>query len=175
MTPLQWILYGKRTLVTGCVASVVALTGLLAVSKRQTGSAVAALNGSSQLLRGDDALHERKPRLRFTLPALLIHHASAHWWAAAQENPLLVKHVRHPALRAGAVTVFAVILDYGLLPRRLSPGYEGQLSRGGMALVFGALAGGLALGSWIQRPARQLAGRTRQRLLAPSDRDRTRG
>lgn len=164
MRAIDWVLYAKRTLVTGCAASLAGLAALLAVSRCETGSPVAALNGSSQLVHGDEALRERRVRVRMLVPALLIHHASAHWWAAVHEHPAVVARLRRPMLRAGAVMAFAAILDYGLLPRRLSPGYEGQLSRGGIALVFGALAGGLALGSWMQRPLRRLDARIADRL-----------
>ncbi len=164
MAPLDWVMYAKRTLVTGCITSAAGLLALLVVSRCEAGSAVAALNGSSQILHGDAALRERRLRARFTLPALLIHHASAHWWAAVHEHPRLAASVRKPAVRAGAVIAFAALLDYGVLPRRLSPGYEGQLSRRGIALVFAALAGGLAIGSSIQHPPTRLSSRIARRL-----------
>lgn len=167
MTPLQWILYAKRTTVTGAIASACALAALLVVSRRETGKPFAALNGSSQLVHGDKALRAREPSLRFTVPALLIHHASAHWWAAAQEHPALIRRVPAPAVRASGLMVCAAILDYGLLPRRLSPGYEGQLSARGIGLVFGAIAAGLALGSRVQQPDARLSHRVVRRLLAP--------
>lgn len=170
MTPLQWILYGKRTAITGAVTSALALAALLVVSRRETGRAFAALNGSSQLLRGDEALQARRASIRFTVPALLIHHASSHWWAAAQEHPLLIRHVPAPGLRACALTVFAAFLDYGMLPRRLSPGYEGQLSRRGISVVFGAIAAGLALGSRIQQPPKRIPQRILRQLHRPMKR-----
>lgn len=104
-----------------------------------------------------------------TVPALLIHHASAHWWAAVHEHPALSRRMPSPALRAGTVMAVAALLDYGLLPRRLSPGYEGQLSRRGIGLVFAALAGGLAVGSWIQQAPRRLDARLARRLRSSSD------
>lgn len=164
MAPLERVIYAKRTLVTGCITSAAGLLALLLVSRCEAGSAVAALNGSSQLLRGDEALRERRLRARFTLPALLIHHASAHWWAAVHEHPRLAAAMPRPAVRAGAVMMFAALLDYGILPRRLSPGYEGQLSRGGIALVFASLAAGLAIGSSIQHPPKRLAAHIAHRL-----------
>ena len=168
MTPLQWVLYGKRTAVTGAVTSACALAALLVVSRYETGHAFAALNGSGQLVNGDEALRARDASLRHTLPALLIQHASAHWWAAAQEHPVLVRHVPGPALRACALTLLAAFLDYGLLPKRLSPGYEGQLSLRGIALVFAAVGAGLALGSRIQQLPARIPHRTVRRLLASS-------
>jgi hypothetical protein len=51
----------------------------------------------------------------------------------------------------------AVVLDYGILPRRISPGWELALSKWSMAGGFGFLGIGLAIGSAV---ASRLADRT---------------
>lgn len=162
MTP-PWIRFAKRTAVTGTVTSALSLVCLLLVSRQQTGSAAAALNGSSQIVHGDEALRARHASLRHTLPALAVHHLSSHWWAAVQEHPWLRRRLPHAGVRALLVTASAAILDYGLLPRRLSPGYEGQLSGSGMLAVFAAIAAGLALGSVVAPAAARLRERARTR------------
>jgi hypothetical protein len=169
MKPLEWVLYAKRTAITGAVSSGLTLLALLTLSRLETGSAPAALNGSSQLVRGRAALRARGASWRYTFPALIVHHASAHWWAAAQEHPLALRHIRRPVVRASALMIVAVILDYGLLPKRLSPGYEGQLSKRAIAGVFAVLGAGLALGSRVQRQPSRLSLRTIEKLASPAN------
>jgi hypothetical protein len=48
---------------------------------------------------------------------------------------------------AALVAGFAGILDYGILPRRLSPGWEFGLAGSSVAIAFGAMGLGLAGGA----------------------------
>lgn len=52
MRAIERVLYAKRTLVTGCAASLAGLAALLVVSTRETGSAVAALKGPASCCMG---------------------------------------------------------------------------------------------------------------------------
>jgi len=169
MTASQWIQFGRRTAISGAIASGISALFLFAISHRETGSAAAAINGSSQLFNGDLALRKRRASLRYTLPGLIVHHASAHWWAAVHEHPRVRRALRAPAVRALVVMAAAAVIDYGLLPRRLTPGIEGQLSRGAVGATFGAIASGLALGSWLQDRPPRLSARMQRRLLPAAD------
>lgn len=46
-----------------------------------------------------------------------------------------------------ATSAAAAAIDYTLMPKRLTPAFEHRLSRGSMAGVFAAIAGGIALGA----------------------------
>ena len=53
---------------------------------------------------------------------------------------------RARALRDGALTsAIAYVVDYHVVPRRLTPGFELRLPASALAAVYGALAFGLAL------------------------------
>ena len=45
------------------------------------------------------------------------------------------------------------VVDYTLVPKRLTPGYEHRLSTGAMVATFGALAAGFALGAFVTSAA----------------------
>src|SRR5690606_31585640 len=80
-----------------------------------------------------------------------VHHASSVWWACAFE--LLRPRRAMPrgrAVRATGVAALAYVVDYHVVPRRLSPGFEHRIGRAGMCAAYAAFALGLYLAS---RPA----------------------
>jgi hypothetical protein len=72
--------------------------------------------------------------------------AIARWFA---RRPAWVPFA--PAVSAVAVSAGAYVTDYYLIPKRFTPGYEMRLSGRAMALIFGALALGLAGGTLLER------------------------
>lgn len=57
-----------------------------------------------------------------------------------------------PLPRAAAVTALAAGVDYLLVPRRFTPGFEAHLPRTSIVLVYVAFAAGLVLPEWLSRP-----------------------
>ena len=55
-----------------------------------------------------------------------------------------LKPIVEPILDAAAVTAGAYLIDYHLIPKRFTPGFEKRLSGKSLAAVFVALAVGLA-------------------------------
>jgi hypothetical protein len=53
--------------------------------------------------------------------------------------------------KAALISALAAGVDYGLTPRRLTPGWENVLSKPAMALTYGAMALGLAAGALLNR------------------------
>jgi hypothetical protein len=51
---------------------------------------------------------------------------------------------------AAAVAALAYVVDYHLIPRRLTPGWELRLSRGSVALGFVALGVGLGVAGLLR-------------------------
>jgi hypothetical protein len=138
----QWQEPLTQGVVAGSLASVLSSAVLVLLGRRQTGSAAASTNATSQWLWGKEALYRQKADLRHTVPGYLIHHGAAVFWATAYA---LLAHKR-PGLRtpagiaAGAVTTSAAacFVDFNLTPSRFTPGY-------------GAFAIGLAAGAWALR------------------------
>ena len=98
-------------------------------------------------------MHRHEPDLRHTFAGYAIHHASSLFWATFHEAG--VDRGKVPAWRlAPAISALALIVDYSVVPKRLTPGFDRHLSRTGLVAVYAAFAGGLVLGS-------RLAGRLR--------------
>jgi hypothetical protein len=136
-------------------------------SRFRTGAAAAGTNAASQWLWYPRARRVRRASPRYTSVGYGIHHASSLWWAGIFEA-LRPDHAPPAgrAMRAAGVAALAYAVDYHVVPRRLSPGFEHRIGAAGMFSAYAAFALGLYLGS---RPRRGHASvRATRRRGAPS-------
>jgi len=152
---MEWNRTLREGLVSGTLAGLFSAAALLVTGKRDTGSAVAPVNAESHWLWGDESLREDRPTWRHTAAGIVTHQLSTVFWATLYA---MVRGSRRrpqtlPEALAGgiATSAAAAAIDYTLVPKRLTPGFEHRLSRGSMVGVFAALAGGIALGSLLLR------------------------
>ena len=147
----------KSAVITGTVASLVS-TGALALLARAEGRRpLQPTNSTSHWLHGDAAGFTEHADAAHTGLGYLTHHLSAIFWAlpfqiwlAARRGPRPTSHLVRDAAIMSAI---AAIVDYGVVPRRLTPGWETVLSKRSIAAAYVALAAGLALGaSLTDRP-----------------------
>ncbi|MDQ3186132.1 MAG: hypothetical protein M3Q16_06680 [Pseudomonadota bacterium] len=145
----------RRALTSGTVAGITTAIAASLAGKHEDGSYAAPLNAVSHILWGDKAARKDNASLKYTVTGILLNHASAIFWALfyekwfgqrgancgtrAPEPRSLVK----PILGAAAVTAGSYIIDYYLIPKRFTPGFEKRLSGKSLATVFGILAAGL--------------------------------
>ncbi len=164
----RWIDSGRQALVSGTLASILS-TGVLAwLGKQRVGKPFAPTNATSHWLWGnEESFHAVEPSVRHTALGYATHHASALMWAVFYHRLLASERERTPAtiLRdAALMSATAAVVDYGLMPKRLTPGFEAHLNRGNIAGVFAAIAGGLAIGALLtSRHERAIA---RARMLS---------
>jgi hypothetical protein len=145
---------GLSALVTGTVASIVSTAALALLARGEGKSAFQPTNATSHWLHGDSAASHREPDTAHTFIGYATHHASALFWAVPFEAWLAARPPRTAAglLRdACAMTAIAAAIDYGVTPKRLTPGWELVLSKRSIAATFGAMALGLAAGALIAR------------------------
>ena len=141
--------------VAGTVAGVLSSGALAAVGLMQNGRAAAPINAASHWLWGDESLREDDVTLRHTLTGFLTQHAASVFWATLysrvyghHDDAKLLKN----ALIGGAATsAVAALVDYTMVPKRLTPGYEHRLSLGAMVGVYAVLAAGFAAGAMAMR------------------------
>ena len=139
---------------TGSIASVVSTTALAALAKVERKSAVRPTNSTSNWLNGRNAGNYEGMDFAHTGIGLGTHYASALFWALPFEPLLAAYPPRTPSgiLRnAVAMAAVAGVVDYGIVPKRLSPGWELTLSRKSIVWAFGSLAVGLAAGALVTR------------------------
>jgi hypothetical protein len=150
----RWLRIGLSALVTGTAASIVSTAALALLARAEGKSAVQPTNATSHWLHGDSAASHREPDTAHTLVGYATHHASALFWAVPFEVWLAARPPRTTAglLRdACAMAAIAAAIDYGVTPKRLTPGWELVLSKRSMAATYGAMALGLAAGALVAR------------------------
>jgi hypothetical protein len=145
----EWKRAGSQALRSGAAASLLSAVTLALLGRIENRSAAGPLNGPSQWVFGRWAAYLRRPSLRHTLTGILIHHLTATGWALLHERLLGRGKVdQTPAQRLGraaATAAVANVVDFQLTPKRLTPGFEHQLSRKSLFVVYAAFALGLAI------------------------------
>jgi hypothetical protein len=139
--------------ITGTVAGVSSAALVAAMGQRQSGSAVAPLNAVSHWLFGDESLHADELSLRHTLTGFVTNHLAAIFWAMLYSRAYghrdEAKHLPQAVAGGIATSAVAYVVDYHVVPKRLTPGYEHRISSGALLATYGSLAAGLALGALL--------------------------
>ncbi len=161
----------RRAAVSGTLGGLAAATAASLAGKCEDGSYAAPLNATSHILWGDEAASKDRASLKYTLTGFLLNHGSAIFWAwfyeklfgarasgAAAFSSHAKGHVNgrrtkgnaakpslaRPILGAAAITAGAYVIDYHLIPKRFTPGFEKRVSGKSLAAIFATLAIGLA-------------------------------
>ena len=154
----RWHAALREGAVSGSVASLLSAVVLVLAGRRETPTAAAPLNATSQWLWGPPARQVDRPDGRHTVAGYLIHHVAATFWAtlharALAERPGFERPA--PALAAAAATAaVAALVDFRLTPDRFTPGFEHRLSRPALVVTYAAFAIGLGLASAAVRRRR---------------------
>ena len=135
-----------RVIRSGTLAAAAVTLAASFAARRATGSAAAALNATSHFLWGEGAARQDGYSLKYTATGFAANYGASVFWAVfyellAQGRP----RSRARALRDGAlVSATAYVVDYHVVPRRLTPGFEMRIAPKALALVYAALALGLS-------------------------------
>jgi hypothetical protein len=148
-----WRIALREGALAGSLASLLSTAVLATAGLRQAGSAVAPTNAVSHWLWGNESLHAQRPPLRHTVTGYVTHHLASIFWAALYSRLYGHRDTAKslPQAVAGGIATSAVgcFIDYQLVPKRLTPGYEHRISDGAMVATYGALAAGFALGALL--------------------------
>ncbi len=139
-----------RSLISGTAASLVT-TGVLAGLARREGRHLAQpANATSHWYWGEDAGRFRRIDVEHTVLGFVTHHAASILWAGLFEAARRFYPGRTRLGDALAVSALAAAVDYGLVPKRLTPGWEKVVSPGAIGVTYGAMALTLAAVSWLE-------------------------
>lgn len=140
-----------KALISGTLAAAaVSLVASLA-SRRVTGAYATALNSTSHFLWGDRAARRHSVSMKYTGVGAASNFAASIFWALVYEG-LGRKRSAGRALRDGVLTsAIAYVVDYHIVPRRLTPGFELRLPNKALAGIYAALAFGLAAHDLLRR------------------------
>jgi hypothetical protein len=139
-------------LISGALVSL-ATTGALMLLARGAGKrAVQPTNATSHWLHGERAGKVARADVAHTAVGYATHHASAVFWALILEAWLSDRSPRplgRLLANASAMTAIAAAVDYGITPRRLTPGWESVLSKRSIGAVFVVMAVAMTVGAAV--------------------------
>ena len=141
----------ENSLRTGAIASAATTLAASICGKIEEDNGVAPLNAVSHILWGDSAAKVDEPTLAHTVPGISLNTAAVTGWAAVQEM-LLPKSNRRldTAIFSGVVVSgLAYLVDYYVVPKRFTPGFEKRLSNRSLFGIYATLAASLAVGSML--------------------------
>ena len=134
-----------KALISGTLAAAAVSIVASIASRRATGSYATALNSTSHFLWGDRAARRHSLSLKYTGVGAATNYAASLLWALVYEG-LGTKRTVGRALRDGALaSAIAYVVDYHVVPHRLTPGFELRLPGRALVGIYTALAVGLAL------------------------------
>jgi hypothetical protein len=152
-----WKEAGAAAIVSGTVASLATTAALAALAMAEGKGPLRPTNSTSHWLHGEAAGAVRRADSAHTLVGYGTHHASAIFWAFFLERWLADRPPRPPLILlrdASLVAAIAAAVDYGLVPKRLTPGWESVLSKRSILVTYGVLALGLAAGAMLTQSGR---------------------
>ncbi len=143
----------RRAGISGSVASAAISVALAMLARREGKHALQPINATSHWLHGKRAGRVRKADISHTLVGYLTHHASAIFWAVLFEGLLGRRRASLLSIagKAAATSAIAGAVDYGLMPKRLTPGWENAVSNRSVRTAFVVMALGLAAGALLSR------------------------
>lgn len=148
----------RDALISGSLACLATLAAAAYCGARRNGNAVAPINATSHVVWGDEAGRAPLPDVKHTVPGVAINEGACVFWAAFYEKAFGRAADRGAIATAiaggGAIASLAYLVDYHLVSRRLTPGWELHLDRRSLAIVYAALALSLPLRGLLRRAFR---------------------
>ena len=141
--------YITRVAASAVGGTIACTAALMALSARRTGSVWPGLNCTAHWFKGDMAAKVRTPDLNHTAVGFMTNVAATVFWAALYEGALDTgrrAEWNFPIVSV-ALGPIAAAADYRATPKRFTPGWELIFTKRDMALIYGALAIGMASGS----------------------------
>lgn len=142
------------TMTTGAVATAATTAAVAVLGRQENGTATSAINAVSHILWGEEATGTDELDAKHTLAGAGLNSAAMMAWAGMHEMmlPRNEKPSVGRALLAGTATsTIAYVVDYHVVPKRFTPGFEERLSGRSLFAVYAVLAVALAVGSLRRR------------------------
>lgn len=153
----SWQQAMKASVITGSTAAAVASAIVAWRGQHDSRSAIAPINTTSHVIWGDQAASVEQATWQHTVPGILINAGAGIWWGLVFQKLFGEKVDQHgyatAALGGAATAALAYAVDYHLMPKRLTPGWEKRLSPPSLFLSMCGLGAGLALGAILSRRA----------------------
>ena len=159
----------KNTMQKGAVATTTSTLALAALGAIEDKDPAAPINAITHMLFGDeDAMNVEGVDAKHTLAGAGINAASVTMWAGVHEL-LFGKWARKGPAEAivsgAAVSALAYAVDYHVVPKQLTPGFEKKLSSRGLFTTYAVLALSFAAGALIDKEKSKMSSRKGKRAI----------
>lgn len=145
----------KDSVITGSAAAAAAGAVVAWRGQHDSDSAIAPINATSHVAWGDEAAEVNHFTWQHTLPGVLINAGAGIWWGLVFQKLFGAQADRHgfiaAAVGSAATAALAYTVDYHLVPKRLTPGWEMRISPPSLLMSMCGLAAGLAIGAMLSR------------------------
>ncbi len=145
------MLFHPASLFSGSLANATSTVALAVCGQWESGSAAGPINGPSQWLWGEAEAYTKETTWRHTATGYLIHHAMSILWANVYEELQYrskSNSVASTCANAGIISTLGYVVDYGVAPKRLRPGFKKHLGPTSIFCVYASFGVGLALATW---------------------------
>jgi hypothetical protein len=140
---------------TGMMAAATTTAAAVICGQFEDHQPIGPINAVSHILWGDRAARRTGFSLKHTLTGAVLNAAAVTSWAFVQEVVFGRRHRRatlgEALVEGTVVSGLAYVMDYHVVPDRLTPGFEKRLSNKSLAAIYCALAVGLAAGALRRR------------------------
>ncbi|MDR6955807.1 hypothetical protein J2X65_005190 [Ancylobacter sp. 3268] len=129
-----------KALVSGSVVSLATTAALALLARAEGRHPVQPVNSTSHWYLGERAGRSRALDLPHTLGGFATHHAASVFWAVIFEAVRRYRPNSAPLGNAIAVSALAALVDYGVVPKRLTPGWEKVVAPRSIAIAYVVMA-----------------------------------
>ncbi len=141
-------------IVGGTIAGAATTLAAAAIGQARDRRPYGPINATSHIVWGERAARASRADLAHTAPGLALNLGAGMWWAAVYEACFGDAPRASVSLAGGvALSALAYVVDYHVVPRRLTPGWELRMSPRELALMYGVLALALPLRALLQHAA----------------------
>lgn len=141
--------FAADTVAAGSAATALTTATVLCLGHERDSSTWAPLNAVSHITYGDEAADHTEWSPKYTGTGAALNTAAMFSWAAMHAGVMraIPRQDLPSAVGAGAaVAAIAYVVDYYVVPRRLTPGFEKRLTGSSLFWIYSSLAAGLAAG-----------------------------
>lgn len=129
-----------RAALSGTAVSTSSTVTLALAAKAEGRHPVRPTNATGHWFRGDEAAKSRAFDAKHTLLGFATHEAASVFWAAIFQMLRKLGPRRSAAVDAIGVSAFAAFVDYLVVPKRLTPGWEKVVTPRSILLAYGVMA-----------------------------------
>lgn len=144
----------RRTVPIAALTSITTAFAAALCGWRENGNAVAPLNAISHIVWGEEAAQQEKASVRYTATGLVLNTSAMFGWSLIFAGLFGGRRSYRAASSLGGgafVSLVAYVVDYHVVPKRLTPGVEERLSSRSLLALYIVLALSLAVGGLMAK------------------------